>query len=55
MLDSAHDQLQGKYSLESTDPSESEIRAHLRPQFLGLLFPLGTFPKKFVQICPRFI
>jgi len=23
--------LEGKYSLESTDPSESEIRAHLRP------------------------
>jgi len=22
--------LEGKYSLESTDPSESEIRAHLR-------------------------
>jgi len=21
----------------------------------GLLFPLGTFPKKFVQIRPRFI
>ena len=26
-------QLKGKYSLESTDPRESEIRAHLRPQF----------------------
>ena len=26
-------QLEGKYSLESTDPRESEIRAHLRPQF----------------------
>ena len=26
-----HDKLQGKYSLESTDPRESEIRAHLRP------------------------
>jgi len=24
-------QLEGKYSLESTDPRESEIRAHLRP------------------------
>ena len=24
-------QLKGKYSLESTDPRESEIRAHLRP------------------------
>ena len=23
--------LEGKYSLESTDPLESEIRAHLRP------------------------
>ena len=23
--------LEEKYSLESTDPSESEIRAHLRP------------------------
>ena len=23
----------GKYSLESTDPRESEIRAHQRPQF----------------------
>jgi len=23
--------LEGKYSLESTDPCESEIRAHLRP------------------------
>ena len=23
--------LEGKYSLESTDPRESEIRAHLRP------------------------
>ena len=22
---------------------------------LGLAFPLGTFPKNFVQICPRFI
>jgi len=26
-------ELEGKYSLESTDPRESEIRAHLRPQF----------------------
>jgi len=26
-------QLEGKYSLESTDPRESEIRAHLRPKF----------------------
>ena len=26
-----HFQLEGKYSLESTDPRESEIRAHLRP------------------------
>jgi len=26
-----HDKLEGKYSLESTDPRESEIRAHLRP------------------------
>ena len=25
--------LEGKYSLESTDPCESEIRAHLRPYF----------------------
>ena len=24
-------QLEGKYSLEGTDTSESEIRAHLRP------------------------
>ena len=24
-------QLEGKYSLESTDPRESKIRAHLRP------------------------
>jgi len=24
-------QLEGKYSLESTDPHESEILAHLRP------------------------
>ena len=24
-------QLEGKYSLERTDPRESEIRAHLRP------------------------
>jgi len=23
--------LEGKYSLESTDPCKSEIRAHLRP------------------------
>jgi len=23
--------LEGKYSIESTDPRESEIRAHLRP------------------------
>jgi len=23
--------LEGKYSLENTDPRESEIRAHLRP------------------------
>jgi len=23
--------LEGKYSIESTDPCESEIRAHLRP------------------------
>jgi len=27
----SHLQLEGKYSLESTDPRESEIRAHLRP------------------------
>jgi len=26
-----HSKLEGKYSLESTDPRESEIRAHLRP------------------------
>jgi len=26
-----HVKLEGKYSLESTDPRESEIRAHLRP------------------------
>jgi len=26
-----HSKLKGKYSLESTDPRESEIRAHLRP------------------------
>ena len=26
-----HYELEGKYSLESTDPRESEIRAHLRP------------------------
>jgi len=26
-----HWKLEGKYSLESTDPHESEIRAHLRP------------------------
>jgi len=25
------EKLEGKYSLESTDPRESEIRAHLRP------------------------
>ena len=24
-------ELEGKYSLESTDPRENEIRAHLRP------------------------
>ena len=28
-----HQKLEGKYSLESTDPRESEIRANLRPQF----------------------
>jgi len=27
----SHKQLEGKYSLESTDPRESEIRAQLRP------------------------
>jgi len=96
-------ELEGKYSLESTHPRESKIRAHLRPKFcvewvelrmyylfimrqmicwfvyigkiprfgafldskihtrliteneLGLAFPLGTFPKNFVQIRPRFI
>ena len=99
--------LEGKYSLESTDPRESEIRAppqltialklscylfiiaklfkvkdgclkfvynkkipglrrfldsnlHIRLAIvteneLGLAFPLGTFPKNFVQIRPRFI
>jgi len=26
-----HRQLEGKYSFESTDPRESEIRAHLHP------------------------
>jgi len=26
-----HEELEGKYSLESTDPRKSEIRAHLRP------------------------
>ena len=26
-----HTKLEEKYSLESTDPRESEIRAHLRP------------------------
>ena len=25
------DKLEGKYALKSTDPRESEIRAHLRP------------------------
>jgi len=99
--------LEWKYSLESTDPRESEIRAPRQltialkqscylfiiaklfkvkdgcPKFvyigknsrftaffdsnihtrlaivteneLGLAFPLGTFPKHFVQIRPRFI
>ena len=99
--------LEGKYSLESTDPCESEIHAprqltialklsyylfitaklfkvkddclkfvynikipglrrfwtvtstpgkRLQPKTnLGLLFPLGTFPKNFIQISPRFI
>ena len=27
----SEEELEGKYSLESTDPRESEIRAHLRP------------------------
>ena len=30
-LYSSESKLQGKYSLESTDHRESEIRAHLRP------------------------
>jgi len=30
-LTETHEKLEGKYSLESTDPRESEIRAHLRP------------------------
>ena len=96
--------LEGKYSLESIDPRESEIRAPpltialklsyylfivaklfkvkdgclkfvyigKNPRFTAFLdsnlhtrlaivtanelaFPLGTFPKKFVQIRPRFI
>jgi len=29
-----HYKLEGKYSLESTDPRESEIRAHMRPYSL---------------------
>ena len=33
-----HLKLEGKYSLESTDPRESEIRAHLR------LFTLEKIP-----------
>ena len=28
--------LEGKYSLESTDPRESEIRAHLRPYIFSV-------------------
>ena len=102
-----HNKSAGKYSLESTDPRESEIRAprqltiarklscylfiiaklfkvkdgclkfvynikipglqafldinlHTRLAIvteneLGLAFPLGNFPKNFVQIRPRFI
>jgi len=30
-LQTIHKQLEGKYSLKSTDPRESEISAHLRP------------------------
>ena len=33
LQDGGKNQLEGKYSLESTDPRESEIRAHLRPWF----------------------
>ena len=31
LTDKRRKKLEGKYSLESTDPRESEIRAHLRP------------------------
>jgi len=31
VADRYYRKLEGKYSLESTDPRESEIRAHLRP------------------------
>jgi len=31
IVNKSHTQLEGKYSLESTDPRESEIRAYLRP------------------------
>jgi len=31
MKTNSHSKLEGKYYLESTDPCESEIRAHLRP------------------------
>ena len=30
-ISSTHKKLEGKYSLESTDPRKSEIRAHLHP------------------------
>ena len=33
LQDGGKNQLEGKYSLVSTDPRESEIRAHLRPWF----------------------
>jgi len=43
-------QLEAKYSLESTDPL-----AIVTAKELALAFPLGTFPKNFVKIRPRFI
>ena len=35
--------------------SNLHTRLAIVTEILGLLFPLGTFPKNFVQIRPRFI
>jgi len=43
------------FTLEKIPGLRRFLDSNLPKTNLGLLFPLGTFPKNFVQIRPRFI